>query len=84
MKYMGDANWWDVRFNDRPLKLIGHEKILEDDINLFAEGASVLDVACGDGRNAIYLARMGYPMCRKTPSFSYGDIRHVHRIYASN
>ena len=25
-----------------------------------------------------------YLMCRKTPSFSYGDIRHVHRIYASN
>lgn len=25
-----------------------------------------------------------YPMCRKTPCFSYGDIRHVHRIYASN
>ena len=25
-----------------------------------------------------------YPMRRKTPSFSYGDIRRVHRIYASN
>lgn len=25
-----------------------------------------------------------YPMCRKTPCFSYEDIRHVHRIYASN
>ena len=25
-----------------------------------------------------------YQMCRKTPCFSYGDIRHVHRIYASN
>ena len=25
-----------------------------------------------------------YQMCRKTPSFSYGGIRHVHRIYASN
>lgn len=25
-----------------------------------------------------------YPMCRKTPCFSYGDIRHFHRIYASN
>ena len=25
-----------------------------------------------------------YPMRRKTPCFSYGDIRHVHRIYASN
>ena len=25
-----------------------------------------------------------YPVCRKTPCFSYGDIRHIHRIYASN
>ena len=25
-----------------------------------------------------------YPMCRKTPCFRYGDIRRVHRIYASN
>ena len=25
-----------------------------------------------------------YPMCRKTPCFSYGDIRHFHRIYVSN
>ena len=28
--------------------------------------------------NVIYL------MCRKTPCFSYVDIRHFHRIYASN
>ena len=27
---------------------------------------------------------MLYPMRRKTPCFSYGDIRRVHRIYASN
>ena len=25
-----------------------------------------------------------YPMRRKTPCFSYGNIRRVHRIYASN
>jgi hypothetical protein len=25
-----------------------------------------------------------YSMCRKTPCFSHGDIRHFHRIYASN
>lgn len=25
-----------------------------------------------------------YPMCRKTPCFSYGDIRHAHQIYAGN
>lgn len=25
-----------------------------------------------------------YPMCRKALCFSYGDIIHFHRIYASN
>ena len=28
--------------------------------------------------------KTAYPVCRKTPCFSYGDIRHFHRIYASN
>ena len=31
-----------------------------------------------------HLLNLGYPMRRKTPCFSYGDIRRVHRIYASN
>ena len=42
-------------------------------------------------RNANECTRLGipfgvyiYPVCRKTPCFSYGDIRHFHRIYASN
>lgn len=30
------------------------------------------------------MAQNDYPMRRKTPCFSYGDIRRVHRIYASN
>ena len=36
----------------------------------------------------VYLTNVGrvpiYPMRRKTHCFSYGDIRRVHRIYASN
>ena len=32
----------------------------------------------------IIALKNGYPMRRKTPCFSYGDIRRVHRIYASN
>ena len=32
----------------------------------------------------IIVTRKFYPMRRKTPCFSYGDIRRVHRIYASN
>ena len=31
-----------------------------------------------------YNIHENYPMRRKTPCFSYGDIRRVHRIYASN
>ena len=37
--------------------------------------------------NKFYLSKIfkeTYPMRRKTPCFSYGDIRRVHRIYASN
>lgn len=33
-------------------------------------------------KNSMYAVT--YPMRRKTPCFSYGDIRRVHRIYASN
>ena len=32
----------------------------------------------------LILVHIVYPVCRKTPCFSYGDIRHFHRIYASN
>ena len=32
----------------------------------------------------LHEAGLAYPMRRKTPCFSYGDIRRVHRIYASN
>ena len=32
----------------------------------------------------MYWVTLIYPMRRKTPCFSYGDIRRVHRIYASN
>ena len=31
-----------------------------------------------------HIDNIDYPMRRKTPCFSYGDIRRVHRIYASN
>ena len=34
--------------------------------------------------NVGYETAKNYPMRRKTPCFSYGDIRRVHRIYASN
>lgn len=60
MKYMGDSNWWNERFRGRDLNLMCHEKCLEEDIKLFPINGEVLDVACGDGRNSIYLSRLSY------------------------
>ena len=42
-----------------------------------------LSVPFGQGGLNLRLGA-SYPMRRKTPCFSYGDIRRVHRIYASN
>lgn len=60
MKYMGDSEWWNKRFKTRELNVMLNEKCLEEDIKFFNKYGKILDVACGDGRNAIYLARLGY------------------------
>lgn len=57
---MGDNNWWNERFKVRELHVMNHEKTLEEDIAYFPKEGKILDLACGDGRNAIYLARLGY------------------------
>ena len=38
----------------------------------------------GPGKYWAREVSLDYPMRRKTPCVSYGDIRRVHRIYASN
>ncbi|MGN0350912.1 MAG: class I SAM-dependent methyltransferase [Roseburia sp.] len=60
MEYMGDSHWWNERFKIRKLTIMQHEKCLEEDMKYFSPTGNVLDIACGDGRNAIYLAELGY------------------------
>ncbi|MBQ3420202.1 MAG: methyltransferase domain-containing protein [Romboutsia sp.] len=60
MNYMGDILWWNNRFKNRELRLMNPEEALIEDINLFPKGGKVLELACGDGRNAIFLSEHGY------------------------
>ena len=59
---MGTRERWNERYADGGLEpfpdapaewLVAHEALL-------AGGGRALDVACGDGRNALYLAQLGY------------------------
>ena len=47
--------------------------MINGDINAFIEVAQY-------GKEVFFL----YRKCRKAPAFRYGDMRHVHRICASN
>lgn len=60
MKYMGNADWWNKRFKDRTRVVMNPEKKLENDISFFPAKGKILDVACGDGRNSIYMAGLGF------------------------
>ncbi|MBO4458389.1 MAG: methyltransferase domain-containing protein [Butyrivibrio sp.] len=60
MIYMGDANWWNNRFSARSDKLMAHDSKLEADMAVFPNHGTALDIACGDGRNSIFLSKHGY------------------------
>ncbi|MBB6215207.1 2-polyprenyl-3-methyl-5-hydroxy-6-metoxy-1,4-benzoquinol methylase [Anaerosolibacter carboniphilus] len=50
---------WNDFFRQRDLRLIEPEAFLVNNVHLLQTG-SVLDIACGDGRNAIFLATNGF------------------------
>lgn len=60
MVYIGNVKWWKTRFKERKLNLGKQDEKLESDMNLFKNKGKVLDIACGDGRNSIFLAKQGY------------------------
>jgi tellurite methyltransferase len=58
VEYIGNKEYWDSKFINRS-SLPDPEKSLVENITYLKKG-SVLDLACGDGRNALFLAGMGF------------------------
>lgn len=51
---MGNKEYWDNKFEKRGDNPLNPETTLVNNINLLKKG-SVLDLACGDGRNTLFL-----------------------------
>ena len=59
MEYIGNIAYWDEKFVNREDKLLSPEKSLVENIRYLKKG-TVLDIACGDGRNSIFLIENGF------------------------
>ena len=74
MQYMGDAAWWDKRFAARQQPLPPDDALIRHMERL--KPGKVLDIACGDGRNALYLAQSGFLVTGV--DFSAGALNRLH------
>ena len=59
MNYMGNSQFWDEKFESRSNKVLNPEHSIVQRLDLLKPG-SVLDIACGDGRNALHLLKKGF------------------------
>lgn len=59
MEYMGNREYWDNKFSNRSDSLLGPEESLVRNISYLKKG-TVLDLACGDGRNTLFLLKKNF------------------------
>ncbi|WP_297406165.1 methyltransferase domain-containing protein [uncultured Cetobacterium sp.] len=57
--YMGEKLFWENKFLNRKNKLMDPDEFLINKVDFFKKG-SVLDIACGDGRNSLFLSENGF------------------------
>lgn len=79
MKYMGNQEYWDQKFLGRTEQL-PPEPLLVEEFSLFTGKRTVLDLACGDGRNALYLAERGMEVT--AVDFSLAGLARLRRFAA--
>ena len=56
---ISEKEYWSQKFKLREDKLMEPELFIKNNVHFMRIG-TVLDIACGDGRNAIYLAKRGF------------------------
>jgi len=56
---MGDTVFWDEKFGARSENPLKPEGSIVERVKLL-KGSSVLDIACGDGRNSLFLLENGF------------------------
>lgn len=59
MDYMGNSKFWDEQFKKRTGDSLPPEESLVENLKLLSPGTCI-DIASGDGRNALYLAEHGF------------------------
>lgn len=59
MEFIGNKEYWDNKFISRGDNLLDPEKSIVENIIYFKKD-SVIDVACGDGRNTLFLLKNGF------------------------
>lgn len=59
MEYMGNKEYWEEKFENRNDNPLSTEKSIIGNFNYFKKG-SLLDLACGDGRNTLFFLEKGF------------------------
>lgn len=59
MEYMGNKEYWNEKFAARNDKVLAPEKAVVENLRFF-KNSSALDIACGDGRNSLFLLNNGF------------------------
>lgn len=59
MIYMGDEEYWENEFLLRGNTHLSPESVIVENIGVFKSG-SILDIACGDGRNSLFFSKNNF------------------------
>lgn len=78
---ISEKEYWSQKFKQREDRLMEPELFIKNNVHFLRSG-TVLDIACGDGRNAIYLAKRGFQVTGI--DFSNEAIRRLSKFSEEN